>query len=197
MRTIDLHEEKILKELIRDPRISDNAMARRTKIPVTTVNRKRKQMEKEGILSYFVHVSENVRNDTSKVRQLYIIKFKEGITIQNYLEKVRNNMVFRSENAQYHVASYVGEKDGHFALVVLVEAETEAELVEVFHGNIVKGIRARHGDDCIVEIFTTKIIFPIRLHHNYLPLFNMQEGKIRDDWKTEWIHVPIKTRNSK
>lgn len=197
MRGIDAHEEKILKELIRDPRISDNALAKLTKIPVTTVNRKRKQLEQDGILSYFAYVSEDARNDTKKVRQLYIIKFKEGITIQDYLDKVKTNMLFRAENARYHVDSYVGEKDGHFALSILVEAETEAELIEVFHGNIVKGIRARHGNDCIVEIFTTKIIFPIRLHHNYLPLFNMKEGRMSDDWKSEWIYLPVREKNKK
>ena len=194
MRGIDVQEEKILTELIRNPRISDNALAKITKIPVTTVNRKRKQLEQDGVLSYFAYVSENVKNDTSKVRQLYIIKFKEGITIQSYLDKVKNSMLFRAENARHHVDSYVGEKDGHFALIVSVEAETEAELVEVFHGSIIKGIRARHGDDCIAEIFTTKIIYPIRLHHNYLPLFNMNSGKISDDWKNEWIHIPVKKK---
>jgi len=190
MRLIDCHEDLILKELIRDPRLSDNQLARNTKIPVTTVNRKRKRLEEEGILSYFAYVS----SGWNKVRQLYILKFKEGITIKDYLDKAKASKTFRADNARYHVDSYVGEKDGHFALTMILEADSSAELVELFNGHVVKGIRARHGDDCIAEIFTTKIIHPLRLHHNYLPLFNMDHGKISNAWDASWIHVPVKKK---
>lgn len=192
MYNIDRHEELIIKELVRNPRLSDNELAKRTSIPVTTVNRKRKNLEKAGILSYFVHVAEPFGKGTNKVKQLYIIKFKEGISIQTYLEKLRTSQAFKADNAKYHVDSYVGEKDGHFALVIIVEADSEAELVEIFHSRIVKGLRMRHGNDCIADIFTTKVIYPIRIHHNYLPLFNMQDGKIADAWQSEWLHIPLK-----
>lgn len=194
MRTIDAHEEAILRELILDPRLSDNQIAKRTNIPVTTVNRKRKKMEQEGVLSYFAYVSDNVMSDIKKARQLYIVKFKEGITMQNYLDKLKNDKTFRVDNAKYHVDSYLGEKDGHFAISMIVEAATPAELMDLFHGTIVKGLRARHGDDCIVEIFTTKIICPVRLHHNYLPLFNMKNGKISEDWHKNWIYIPVRKK---
>ncbi|MBI4148276.1 winged helix-turn-helix domain-containing protein [Candidatus Woesearchaeota archaeon] len=190
MRVVDAHEESILKELIRNPRLSDNQLAKQTNIPVTTVNRKRKKLEEEGILSYFAYVS----SGWNKVRQLYILKFKEGITIKNYLDKAKTNTTFRSDNARYHVDSYIGEKDGHFALTMILEADSSAELVELFHGKVVKGIRARHGDDCIAEIFTTKIIHPLRLHHNYLPLFNIKNGRMSDTWDSSWIHVPVKKK---
>ena len=50
---LDEQEQKIIKELIRDPRISDNQIGRNTKIPVKTVNRKRKNLEQRNIISYF------------------------------------------------------------------------------------------------------------------------------------------------
>ena len=114
--------------------------------------------------------------------------------MQVYFDRLKNDKTFKAQNAKYHVDSYAGEQDGNFALAMIVEAATPAELMELFHGSIIKGIRARHGDDCIVEIFTTKIICPVRLHHNYLPLVNMKNGRISDDWHSSWIHVPVKRR---
>lgn len=90
MRKFDRHEEQILKELIKNPRISDNQIAKNTRIPVTSVNRKRKLLEEEGFIHYYTDVSdESLEKGQHNARQLYIIKFKEGITRQKYIEEIK------------------------------------------------------------------------------------------------------------
>ncbi len=191
MRKFDKHEEKILRELIRNPRISDNQIAKNTKIPVTTVNRKRKRLEEEGFINYYVDViDEGFEKGQHNARQLYIIKLKEGITRQKYIEEIQKSHNFKEVNPKYHAESYLGEKDGRFALILIVEAKSDDELVEIFQGNIIPGIKKRHGNDCINDIITAKVTFPFRIHHNYLPLFNMKKGTINKDWLNEWIYVP-------
>jgi hypothetical protein len=71
----------------------------------------------------------------------------------------------------------------------MLMAKSKAELTEIFHGTVVNGIKKRYGDDCIEEIITCRIDFPLRLHHNYLPAFNMADGKIKKTWKDSWIFI--------
>ena len=191
MRKFDKQEEMIIKELIRNPRISDNQISKNTKIPVTSVNRKRKLLEEDGFISYFLDVSdESFERGQHNTRQLYIIKFKEGITRKKYIEEIKKSENFRKVNPRYHAESFLGEKDGRFAIILIVEAKSEDELIEIFNGNIIPEIKRRHGNDCINDIITAKVTFPFRVHHNYLPLFNMGKGVIKKDWLNDWIFVP-------
>ena len=191
MKKFDIQEEKILKELIKNPRISDNQIAKNTKIPVTTVNRKRKHLEEQGFIHYYVDVSdESVERGQFHARQLYVIKFKEGITRQKYLNEIEKSENFRKVNPRYHAESFLGEKDGHFAIILIVEANSADELVEIFNGDIIPSIKKRHGKDCVSDIITAKVTFPFRIHHNYIPIFNMEKGIIKKDWLNDWIFVP-------
>ena len=184
-------EEKILMELIRNPRISDNQISRNSKIPVTSVNRKRKALEEMGFINYYANVSyENLKNGQHNARQLYIVKFKEGITRQKYLKEIEKSENFRKANPRHHAESFLGEIDGHFAVILILEAKNDDELVEIFNGSIIEGIKGRHGKDCISNIITAKVTFPFRIHHNYLPMFNMKKGIIKEDWLDDWIYVP-------
>ena len=191
MRKFDKQEELILKELIRNPRISDNQTAKNTKIPVTTVNRKRKLLEENGFVNYYADVShESLETGQHNARQLYVIKFKEGITRQKYLDEIKKSENFRKVNPKYHAESFLGEMDGRFAVILILEAKSADELVEIFNGKIIPDIRRRHGSDCINDITTVKVTFPFRMHHNYIPIFNMEKGIIKKDWLNEWIFVP-------
>ena len=191
MQKFDNHEEKILKELIRNPRISDNQIAKNTRIPVTSVNRKRKQLEENGFINYYVEVvDEGPEKGQHNARQLYIIKFKEGITRQKYIDEIKKSENFRKVNPRYHSESFLGEKDGRFAIILIVEAKSEDELIEIFNGSIIPEIKKRHGSDCINDIITAKVTFPFRVHHNYIPIFNMEKGTIKKDWLSEWIFIP-------
>lgn len=191
MRKFDIQEEKVIRELIRNPRISDNQISRNTKIPVTSVNRKRKVLEERGFINYYTDISyENQKIGQHNARQLYIIKFKEGITRQKYLNEIEKSENFRKVNPRHHAESFLGEIDGHFAVILILEARNDDELVEIFNGSVIEGIKSRHGKDCIRNILTAKVTFPFRVHHNYIPLFNMEKGIIKKDWLDDWIFVP-------
>ena len=73
---LDGKEKEILKELIKNPRISDNQISKNTKIPVKTVNRKRKLLEKRSLIHYMVHL-DNSRSGTGvfSTKHMYIIQF--------------------------------------------------------------------------------------------------------------------------
>jgi len=75
----DEKEVKILRELIRNPRASDNMISKKTDIPVMTVNRKRKRLEDERVLRYYVSIDKGefgLKIFGAKV--LFAIKFKIG-----------------------------------------------------------------------------------------------------------------------
>lgn len=190
----DEKEEKILKELIKNPRVSDNQIAKNTKIPVMTVNRKRKKLEDDGKVFYFTYVNES--NFEYNASQLYIIKFKSGITREMYLNKIKTDPKFKEDYSKYVYDTYLGEKDGHLALVMTLEASNESELVEIFNGLIIRSMKFNFGDDAILEIITARISLPVRVHHNYLPFINMSNGIMKKGWSDDYIYVNKKENRS-
>ncbi len=199
---LDDAENLIVKQLIKNPRLSDNQIAKNTKLSVMTVNRKRKSLEAKGLLLYFTALNTSDEGTgIFNIRQLYIIKFKTGLTREQYLEGFTKNPNWRySENI---VNSFLGEKDGHLALILMMEAKTQAELVEIFNGKIILELQKAHGTDAVEDIITTRIDMPVRLFHNYLPLYNMKEGHITEDWPEDYIFADrpmehmLKKKNAK
>jgi len=189
-KSLDEQEKKIIKELIRNPRISDNQISKRTKIPVMSVNRKRKRLEKEGLIRYYASLdSGEMGTGIYNAKQLYIIKFKIGITSKNYLESLEYSSKYRGFKATYESLSYLGEKDGHLALILVMDGRSDAKLVDEFNGKLIPYFEDVLGRDCIEDVTTAKITHTVRRHHNYLPRFNMESTKIKDEWLDEWIFV--------
>ena len=189
-RKLDESEIKIAKELIKDPRISDNQISKNTKVPVMTVNRKRKRLEKENLIRYFASLDTNeLGTGTFKAKQLYIIKFKIGITRREYTEKMEGDKRFQAFNSIYISSSFLGEKDGHLAVIMIMNAETDSSLVDEFSGKIITHLKDKLGKDCIEEIITSKITNTVRIHHNYLPYINMENGVIKKEWPDDYIFV--------
>lgn len=191
-KTINLDEQevKIVRELIRNARMSDNQISKRTKIPVMTVNRKRKRLEESGLIHYNTYL--RVGDDglgLYHARQLYILKFRSGITTTDFMEYFKKNPKQKAFNSQFVIHSHLGEKDGQLALVLINEARTETELVEDFNGELIPQLKKEFGDDCIDNIYTVNINLPLRSHHNYMPIINMEGGKIKDKWPDEYIFV--------
>ena len=87
MKELDDFERKVVKELIRNPRISDNQIAKNVKMPVMTVNRKRKGLEEEGYLRYFTSLDTG-EHGTGKFRakQIYCVKFKILVLIWHFFK---------------------------------------------------------------------------------------------------------------
>ena len=193
MPNLDEQEINITKELIKNPRSSDNAISRATGIPVMTVNRKRKKLEEEGIISYYTSVKSFESGiNIFHARQLYVIQLKSGITREEYLSYMGKNPDTKGEESYYVEESYLGEQNGRLALILLIEAKTEAELVEIFNGRIVKNIKKAFGENSITHIETSRINICTRIFHNYMPSVNMESGKIMKDWPDDYIFVTEK-----
>src|SRR6266478_6066243 len=77
MKFLDEQERLIVRQLIRDPRESDNGIGETTGVNVRTVGRKRQRLEQAGILSYFTHLDLSATGTGEyNSRHLYIIKFR-------------------------------------------------------------------------------------------------------------------------
>jgi DNA-binding Lrp family transcriptional regulator len=189
-RILDEAEVKIVRELIRNPRASDNNISKRTKIPVMTVNRKRKLLEQERFLRYYTSVDKGEFGlHIFGAKQLYIIKFKIGITREKYLNLMETDNKWRMFNCKYISLAYLGEKEGRLTLIIILDARDDAHLVEEFNGNIVPFLNQKLGKDAIEEVTTCSLSRLIRVHHNYLPYMNIENGKIKDSWPDDSIFV--------
>lgn len=190
MRHLSSNEAKIVGELIKNPRVSDNQIAKNTGIAVMTVNRNRKNLEEEGILNYYTSIKKH-RDGIGifNVRQLYIIKLKAGITRQQYIEEIELNADLKIFNSTFISSTFLGEKDGHLAIILTIDAVSDSKLIDEFNGKVISSLEERFGEDAIKEITTCRINDTIRLHHNYLPQLNMQKGVIKKDWPKEFIFV--------
>jgi len=183
-------ESQIVRELIRNARASDSQIAKKTGIPVMTVNRKRKQLEEKKYLRYYTSIDKGEFGlKIFGAKQLYTMKFKIGITRKKYFNDVENDAIWRTLNCKYISMTYLGEKDGHLALVIILDAIDDAHLVEEFNGNIVPYLRKKLGNDAIEEISTVSLNKLIRVHHNYMPHANMGAGKMKEEWPDDMIFV--------
>ena len=188
MVKITQKEQKIVKELIKNPRISDSQISKKTNIPVMTVNRKRKALEEAGILSYYTSVRKHKDGlGTFSVRQLYVIKLKAGITRKDYIDAIELEPALKIFNSRFISTTLIGERDGQLTIVVILDAADDHKLVDEFNGRIITILKKKFGDDAIRDIDTVRINDSMRLHHNYLPLVNMKQGKIIDEWPDDYI----------
>jgi DNA-binding Lrp family transcriptional regulator len=188
MRKLDIQDKQIIRALVRNPRCSDNKVSALTGVPVRTVSRKRARLEQEGVLSYST-VVEMQSSGTGRftTQHMLIIKFKLGITRNQIVQEIRSepNVV----NVFYELIrySYIAETDGHIALVMIVEGESDSDIVESVQGKIVPSLQKNHGEDSIVELRTLRVLDPIRREHNYLPLVNMEDGFLKKGWPDDAI----------
>lgn len=198
MRKLDKQESEIVRELIKNPRNSDNKIAKNTGIPVMTVNRKRKKLEEEEIINYYATIKKHQDGiGVFNVRQLYIIKLRAGITRSKYIESVEMDTKTKMFNSTFISTTYIGEKDGHLAIIAIIDAENDERLVEEFNGKIVAMLRKKFGEDAIKEVVTARINDTVRIHHNYLPKINMESGKIKKEWPDDLIFVDDEIKRDK
>ena len=181
---LDEQEQLIIKALIKDPRMSDNNIGKLTKVPIRTVSRKRKKLEQENKIEYYVAV-----NHKDKIRHLYIVKFKMGITKSKLMEEIKREPKIKSIFTEMIHQSIFAEIDGHVAILMMVEGSSDTEISENFNGKILPAMLKNHGQDSIVEISTIRLSDSIRFFHNYLPLINIKHGKIMHDWPLDSIYV--------
>jgi len=190
MRIFDDQERAILKALIRNPRRNDNYISRITGVPTPTVRRKRKRLEDDGLLNYFAAIDmQETGTGTFGARHLYIIKFRIGVTVRQIVDEIKSEPNVRSVFTDLIYESHIAETDGHVTLVMIIEGKNDADIIENVQGKIIPSLRKNHGPDSIEEISTLRLLSPIRVFHNYVPMVNMDKGVLRGDWTDDAILV--------
>jgi DNA-binding Lrp family transcriptional regulator len=190
MRILDEQEKAIVRQLIRDPRESDNGVGEVTGVNVRTVSRKRDRLEQEGILSYYTNL--DLSADGAKqynARHLYIIKFKVGITYSQLIQEIRKDSDQQPVFTETIFESHIAEIDGKVALLLFVDGNSDLDIVQRTHEELIPGLLRNHGSDSIESISTIRLLSPVRVMRNYLPIVNMGKGYIRSDWPSEAIYV--------
>ena len=189
MRILDQQEKAIVRQLIRDPRESDNGIGEITGVNVRTVSRKRLRLEQEGILAYYTNV--DLCSDGAKqfnARHLYIIKFRVGVTYTQLIDEVRQSgdqTIFAESIFESHIA----EIDGKVALLLFVDGDSDLDIVRRIHEELIPILLKNHGEDSIEAVSTLRLLAPVRFMRNYQPLVNMNGGYLLPDWPSEAIYV--------
>ncbi len=188
LRKLDTQEVKVVKALIRNPRLSDNQIGIKTGVPIRTVNRKRKKMEEEGLLKYYTEL--NMGADGTgrfNARHLYLVKFKMGISQSRIIKEVQEEPNVRTVFTDFIYESHIAEIEGHTALALIIEGISDDEINTNFNEIMVPSLEKNHGKDSIVQITTIRLGKPIRVFHNYLPMVNLSKGRISDRWAEDAI----------
>ena len=190
MRILDEQEKAIVRQLIIDPRESDNGIGEVTGVNVRTVSRKRDRLEQEGILSYYTNL--DLSADGAKqynARHLYIIKFRVGITYNQLIQDIRQESNQKSIFTETIFESHIAEIDGKVALLLFVDGNSDLDIVQRTHEELIPGLLRNHGSDSIESISTIRLLSPIRVMRNYIPIVNMCKGYIRSDWPGDAVYV--------
>ena len=180
MRELDHQERLIVRQLIRDPRESDNAIGELTGVNVRTVSRKRQRLEQEGALSYYTQLDLST-NGTKQfsARHLYIVKFRIGVTYKQVAE----------DSTELIFESHIAEIDGKVALLMFIDGENETDIVQTVQEKLIPSLLKNHGENSIEAVSTVRVLSPVRTMRNYLPFVNMHEGYIKKDWPDDAIYV--------
>jgi DNA-binding Lrp family transcriptional regulator len=185
---LDEKEKGIIKELIKNPRISDNQISKNTKIPLKTVNRKRKRLEKKELISYMVHL-DNSSSGTNifKSKQMYIITFKKGITRLSFINFAKNSG-FADLFMKHCSDIYIGEQDGCLKLILFIESYLATDIIEIFNADYFQKLEGTFGRKSIDDVQVITINNQLQSFHNYFPQINMKEGKIKNSWNNIFIY---------
>jgi len=190
MRELDEQEKRIIRALVRNPRHSDNKISALTGVPVRTVSRKRAKLEKEGVLSYYTSVEmQSSGTGRFNTQHMAFIKFRIGVTRAQIVQEIHSEPNVMTVFAQLIRESYIAETDGQITLVMVVEGQSDIDVIENLQGKIIPSLRKNHGQDSVVELRTIRLLGPIRREHNYLPMVNMENGFMKADWPEEAVFV--------
>lgn len=190
MKELDSQERAIIRQLVRDPRESDNGVGERTGVNVRTVGRKRQKLEQSGVLSYLAHVDlTSAGTGQFTTRHLYIIKFRIGVTYLQLLDDIRREPFVRSIFTEIIFESHIAEIDGKLAMLLFIDGASDTDIVQTVQERLIPSLQRNHGEGSVESVSTMRILSPVRLMRNYILPVNMQDGYIRRDWPDEAIYV--------
>ena len=190
MRELDDQERLIVRQLIRDPRESDNGIGELTDVNVRTVGRKRQRLEQEGVLSYYTQLDLSAQGTKQfNTRHLYIVKFRIGVTFKQLTEDIQKEPFVRSIFTEIIFESHIAEIDGKLAMLMFIDGASDTEIVQTVQEKLIPSLLKNHGENSIEEISTVRLLLPVRVMRNYLPFVNMENGYIKKDWPNDAIYV--------
>lgn len=190
MKELDEQERLIVRQLVRDPRESDNGIGESTGVNVRTVGRKRQRLEESGVLSYFTHVDLSARGTGQfNARHLYIIKFRIGISYKQLLEDIQREPFVRSSFTEIIFESHIAEIDGKLAMLLFIDGADETDIVQTVQEKLIPSLLRNHGENSIEEVNTVRVLAPVRVMRNYVLPVNMSAGYLKKDWPDEAIYV--------
>src|SRR3954471_12105073 len=190
MKQLDQQERLIVRQLIRDPRESDNGIGEVTGVNVRTVGRKRQRLEQAGVLSYFTHLDLSSRGTGQfGARHLYIIKFRIGITYKQVLEDIQREPFVRSIFTEIIFESHIAEVDGKLAMLLFIDGASETDIVQTVQEKLIPSLERNHGEGSIENVSTMRVLSPVRAMRNYILPVNLVNGYVRKDWPDEAIYV--------
>lgn len=188
---VSANEKKIMKELVRNPRVSDKQISTKTKIPIKTVNRTRKKLENEGIVNYTTIIN-NFTTGTQifNALDLFTFHFNLGITrmqIENLISST--SYVSNSIIKKHIMQDFSGEKNGRATYTALVASRAISDMVEIINAEIVPIMKKNLGADPIYKIEEAQVHKFNRFNQNYIPNVNMDKAKIKDSFPDENLFI--------
>ncbi|HIC84638.1 MAG TPA: winged helix-turn-helix domain-containing protein [Nitrososphaerales archaeon] len=183
IQKMDIMEKKIVKMLIKNPRITDMKISELTGISYKTVNRKRQKLENSGLINYYTELNTGTKGTkTLTSRHLYLIKFQLGITQEKIIKEIKEEPNVKTIFTELIYESHLAEIDGHTSLIMIIEGETDDDINIGFNSKIVPSLKKNHGKDSIINVSTIRLGKTIRIFHNYLPMINISQGIIKNEW---------------
>jgi len=73
--------------------------------------------------------------------------------------------------------------------LLFVDGNSDLDIVQRTHEELIPRLLKNHGTDSIEEISTIRLLSPVRVMRNYVPLVNVMNGYLRPDWPNEAIYV--------
>jgi DNA-binding Lrp family transcriptional regulator len=190
MYKLDEQEKLIVRELIRDPKISDNQIAIKTNVPLKSVNRKRKLLEEKNLINYYCYLNNSDEGTgTFCARGLGIIVLRDGITRKALFEKLSSTEKSLKFMPKHVFQTMIGEYNGNIAIISIIESIRHNDLMEILHAELIPELERYLGQGCIKNIITLPITSITRLFRNYLPHKNISNGIIKEDWPNDYIFV--------
>src|SRR3989442_12747714 len=155
MRELDDQERLIVRQLIRDPRESDNGIGEITGVNVRTVGRKRQRLEHDGVLAYYTHLDLSAQGTGQfTARHLYIIKFRIGITLKQVTEDIKSEPFVKSIFTEIIFESHIAEIDGKLALLLFIDGASDTDIVQTVQEKLIPSLLRNHGENSIEEVST-------------------------------------------
>jgi hypothetical protein len=163
MSEINIQDRQILSFLTKNPRISDSAISKATKIPIKTVSRHRKKLASSIVQTYTA--IDFIKAGVFTGRSVFIIELAPGIAQMDFLSTFGTGF---SKASTKHISElFIGKRDGGLSLHLTLESYKFTDLFEILNADILSELKAAFGDSCIQKVTAYNDIVPIIRHTNY------------------------------